>query len=630
MKKMKNKNENEKNISLDSLKFPQDLKKLSIAQCESLCKEIREKLVKTVSNNGGHLASNLGVVELTMAIHRVFDSPNDKIVWDVGHQSYTHKILTGRLDRFDTIRTENGISGFTKPDESEHDAFISGHSSVSVSAAYGMAQAMKMNGSNNYAVAVTGDGALTGGEIYEGLNNAGKSDANLIIIVNHNDMSISKNVGALAKYLISIRNTRKYLKTKQTVEKILTKIPLIGMPIAKLLKGSKDSVKNKVYKNSKNTTIFEDLGFIYLGPVDGHNISEVEEVLYTAKGYKKPVIVHVNTIKGKGYEPAEKHPSEFHGISKFDILTGNPEVSSSDCYSTCFGRELVRLADKDKNICAITAAMTYGTGLQYFASEHKDRFFDVGIAEQHAVTFSAGLASMGRIPVFAVYSSFLQRAVDQLIHDVSIGNNHIVLGIDRAGVVGEDGETHHGVFDVGILNAIPNTTVFSPSCYEELKICMKSAIYNCNGLACVRYPRGKDNTVFDKSFVNENFSFSKRKDSDILIVTYGRIFDEVYKAIDLLECEGINCDALKLTKIIPLDEKIFENAVKYKKIVFYEEGFLTGGIAEHFGNMLFKNNYSGEYYTKGITEYVKQASVGNIMKKLGFDAESIFRFIKTI
>lgn len=620
----------EKKLCLEDLSLPKDLKKLDITQCENLCQEIRDTLVKTVSKNGGHLASNLGVVELTMAIHRVFDSPKDKIVWDVGHQSYTHKILTGRFDKFDTIRQEDGISGFTKPDESKHDAFISGHSSVSVSAAYGMAQAMKMNGSQNYAVAVVGDGALTGGEIYEGLNNAGKSKTNLIIIVNHNGMSISSNVGALARYLINVRNTRKYVETKQAIEKTLDRIPVVGRPVAKILKGSKDSVKSSVYRKNYNTTIFEDLGFNYLGPVDGHNLAQLEEALYAAKSYKRPIVVHVNTVKGKGYEPAEKNPAEFHGISKFDIMTGNPEVSSVDSYSTCFGRELVRLADENKKICAITAAMTYGTGLQYFATEHKERFFDVGIAEQHAVTFSAGLASMGKVPVFAVYSSFLQRAVDQLIHDVSIGKNHIVLGIDRAGVVGEDGETHHGLFDVPILMSVPNTVVYSPACYDELKMCMKTAIYDCKGLACVRYPRGKDTTVFDKTNLNTSYTFTENKNAEILLVTYGRIYDDLYKASNLLNAKGIDCDMLKLTQIIPLDEKIAEKALKYKKVVFFEEGFLTGGLSEHFGNMLYKNGFSGKYYVKGITEYVKQASIASIMKKYGLDSNSMLKFVEQI
>ncbi|MDE5916703.1 MAG: 1-deoxy-D-xylulose-5-phosphate synthase, partial [Oscillospiraceae bacterium] len=483
-------NDNNNFVMLECLDLPKDLKRLDYNQCEQLCSEIRKILIDTVSKNGGHLASNLGAVELTMAIHRVFASPDDKIVWDVGHQAYTHKILTGRLEKFSTLRKENGISGFTKPSESEHDSFISGHSSTSISVAYGMAQAMKMNGSRNYAVAVIGDGALTGGMAYEGMNNAGKSDTNLIIILNHNDMSISKNVGSLAKYLMGIRSTQKYVKTKRAVERVLNNTPVLGKPVAKVLKTSKDTFKNTVYRNAKDTTIFEDLGLIYLGPVDGHNLEELEEALKTAKSYRRPVIVHVNTVKGKGYAPAESNPGEFHGISRFDIMTGNPEVSSDDCYSTVFGRELLKIAKKDNRVCAVTAAMKYGTGLQYFSGEIKNRFFDVGIAEQHAMTFSAGLAAMGKIPVFAVYSSFLQRAVDQMIHDVSIGSYHVVVGIDRAGIVGEDGETHQGVFDIPLITAIPGSTVYSPSCYEELKMCLDEGIYRCDKLVCIRYPRG--------------------------------------------------------------------------------------------------------------------------------------------
>lgn len=620
----------ENKVDLDALNLPEDLKKLSIKQCESLCQEIRDILIKTVSKNGGHLASNLGVVELTMAIHRVFNSPEDKIVWDVGHQSYTHKLLTGRLNEFDTIRKENGISGFTKPEESEHDAFISGHSSVSISAAYGIAQAMKMDGKNNYAVAVTGDGAFTGGEIYEGLNNAGKSNANLIIIVNHNDMSISKNVGALAKYLMSMRNTRKYVNTKRAVEKVLINTPIVGQPVAKVLKNSKDTVKTTIYRKNNGNTIFEDLGFIYLGPVDGHNISEIEEALYTAKSYQKPVIVHVNTIKGKGYEPAEKNPGEFHGISKFDIMTGNPETSSSDSYSSCFGRELVKLAAEDKNICAVTAAMTFGTGLQYFASEYKDRFFDVGIAEQHAVTFSAALASMGKMPVFAVYSSFLQRAVDQLIHDVVIGKNHIVLGIDRAGIVGEDGETHQGIFDVSILTAIPGVTIFSPSCYEELKMCLKTAIYDCKGLACVRYPRGKDSSSFDKSELNDSYTFIENENAEILLISYGRIYDNLFSAYENLKQSGIKCDILKLTKIMPIEKIIFEKAQKYKKIIFFEESIIMGSVSEHFGSRLNEYGFKGSYFVKGINNFQKQASVESILTRIGLDSDSMAKYIKQI
>ena len=615
----------EKKITLSDIKLPSDLKYLSYEQCGDLCREIRDILVKTVSKNGGHLASNLGSVELTMALHRVFDSPNDKIVWDVGHQSYTHKLLTGRMERFDTIRTENGISGFPKPEESEHDAFIGGHSSTSISAAFGMAQAMKLDGRDNFAVAVTGDGALTGGEIYEGLNNAGKSGVNLIVILNHNNMSISKNVGALAKYLTSIRTTRKYVETKRAVEKALTMTPIVGKPVAAVLRKSKDTVKSSIYKN---TTIFEDLGFVYLGPVNGHNISEMEEAFETAKSYHRPVVIHVNTVKGKGYMPAEKNPGGYHGISKFDIATGNPEISAADSFSDAFGRELARLGKEDERICAITAAMKYGTGLQYFAADNPDRFFDVGIAEPHAVTFSCGLASSGKIPVFAVYSSFLQRAVDQLIHDVSIGKNHVVIGIDRAGAVGEDGETHQGMFDVSLINPIPGAVIYSPSCYEELRMCLQTAIYDHRGLVCVRYPRGRDESEYDKTALNTEYTFSGNADADTLIVTYGRIYNELLKSAEKLSENGIDVCTLKLTKILPIEQEIIDTAKKYKRIFFFEEGMVKGGCGEQLQMLLYKNGFKGSFYLKGAEGFIKQAPVKRILEKLGLDSDGMTSFVK--
>ncbi|HOV41694.1 MAG TPA: 1-deoxy-D-xylulose-5-phosphate synthase N-terminal domain-containing protein, partial [Oscillospiraceae bacterium] len=358
----------EKDVSIYDLKLPEELKLLSFSQCENLCTQIRNILIETVSKTGGHLASNLGTVELAVAIHRVFDSPRDKIIWDVGHQAYAHKILTGRLERFATLRQENGISGFPRPDESEHDAFISGHSSNSISAAFGIARGMKLQGKNNHTIAVIGDGAFTGGMAYEGLNNAGKSDDNIIIILNHNDMSISKNVGALAKYLSEIRAKPGYLDTKYAIENILDKTPLIGKPLKKAIKTSKSVLKGMLY----HSTMFEDFGFVYLGPVDGHNIAEIEKTLITAKRLKRPVFVHVNTVKGKGFEPAEKNPGAFHGISKNDMTDGNPEIISDDSFSAVFGHELNRLAGQDGRICAITAAMKYATGLNYFYAEHKD------------------------------------------------------------------------------------------------------------------------------------------------------------------------------------------------------------------------------------------------------------------
>ncbi len=609
------------------MNLPEDLKKLSLSECDEICEEIREILINTVSKTGGHLASNLGTVELTLALHRVFNSPDDKIVWDVGHQAYTHKILTGRLEKFHTLRQENGISGFPKPSESVHDSFVSGHSSTSISLACGMAEAMKIEGKNdNYAVAVIGDGAFTGGMAYEGLNNGGQSHTNLIVILNHNDMSISRNVGAFAKYLRGKRNKKKYVKIKIAVGETIEKIPLAGKPVMKFLRTVKNMLKGVIVRDS---TMFENLGFIYLGPVDGHSISDIEEVLQIAKSYKKPVFVHINTKKGKGYVPAEKNPGEYHGVPPFEISTGNPEVSSDNSYSSVFGKELLELAKADKRICAVTAAMKYGTGLQYFCFELHERFFDVGIAEQHAVTFSAGLASMGKIPVFAVYSTFLQRAYDQLMHDAAIGGVHIVLGIDRAGVVGEDGETHQGVFDVPMLTTIPNTVIYSPSCYEEVKVCLKKALYENTGIACVRYPRGSDNSSFDKVDFDSDYRFSYESDAeDILLITYGRIYDDVYRVCRRFNAKGINCTALKMNKIFPIESEFIERINKYKHIFFFEESERIGGIAEHIAYRLLAGGYKGEYYSVCADGFIKAASVKSCLYKIGLDENSMFEVVQ--
>ena len=492
-------------IRLSNLRLPEDLKKLNIYECEQLCHEIRRTILKTVMKSGGHLSSNLGTVELTVALHRVFHSPYDKFVWDVGHQAYTHKIITGRYDSFETLRKEGGISGFIRPSESKHDSFISGHSSTSISAALGMAEAMKLNGDyNHHAIAIIGDGAFTGGMAYEGLNNAGKSKNNIIVILNHNDMSISKNVGALSKYLTSIRGSQGYLDTKKVVENILNNTPVVGEPIKKVILSSKSALKNILY----HSTMFEDLGFVYLGPVDGHNLLELDETLRIAKRLKKPVLIHVNTIKGKGFKLSENNPGAFHAVPSCGYSLSNPDNFSDNTFSENFGKELVNIAASDERICAVTAAMKYGTGLQYFAAEFPDRFYDVGIAEQHAVTFAGGLAKCGKIPVVAVYSSFLQRAYDQIVHDIAIEKEHIVLAVDRAGIVGEDGETHQGLFDVQMLSGIPAITIYSPSNFNEQLLCMRKAIFETQGPVVVRYPRGKEFTgahVFDSA--NDNFSY---------------------------------------------------------------------------------------------------------------------------
>ena len=607
-------------VSLSELELPSDLKKLSLQQCKYLCADIRNLLISTVSKTGGHLASNLGVVELTMAIHRNFDSPEDKIVWDVGHQAYVHKILTGRADRLGSLRQENGISGFPKPEESVHDSFIAGHSSTSVSAACGIAEAMKLQGRDNYTVAVIGDGAMTGGMFYEAMNNCCcKQDSNLIVILNDNNMSISKSVGSLGQYLTTLRNTEKYLDTKRWVEKNLNQIPVVGKTVTKGMKVAKDSIKSTILEH----TMFEDMGFIYLGPVNGHSLTELDQVMHMAKSYHKPVFIHVKTTKGKGYLSAEKNPGEYHGISRFDIETGNPEVAASDSYSTAFGKELVALGEQDDRICAITAAMKYGTGLQYFCKRFPERFYDVGIAEQHAVTFAGGLASMGQIPVFAVYSTFLQRAYDQLVHDVAIGKLHVVLGVDRAGIVGEDGETHQGLFDVAMLTSIPNTVIYSPSCYEELRLCMKKAIYANKGLVAVRYPRGAEDVSFNRDYVSTEHIFMRGDNCDTLIITYGRLYNEAYKAQSLLSERGIGCDILKLTKIFPVPHDVIGEIKQYRRIVFFEEAERMGGISAIFGDLLMEQRYSGDYSRVTAEGFIKQASVKSALAKLGLTAEKM-------
>ena len=605
-------------IRLGDLDLPNDLKKMDYSECRKLCKELRRCITKNVLKNGGHLASNLGTVELTVALHRVFDSPKDKLVWDVGHQAYAHKILTGRYDKFSTLRKKGGISGFIRPNESEHDAFVSGHSSNSISAALGMAEAMRIDGDTKHrAVAIIGDGAFTGGLAYEGLNNAGKSAANLIVILNHNDMSISKNVGALAKYLTSIRGDQRYLDIKKTVEHTLDKTPVVGEPIKNILLSSKSALKNMLY----HSTMFEDLGFVYLGPIDGHNIEEIEETLKMARRMEKPVFIHVNTVKGKGFRPAEENPGAFHSIPSSGYSKKNPDNSNHDSFSENFGRTICEFAEADDRICAVTAAMKYGTGLQYFAGSFPKRFFDVGIAEEHAVTFCAGLAKCGKIPVFAVYSSFLQRAYDEIIHDVAIDNTHIVLAVDRAGFIGEDGETHQGLFDIPMLTGIPNAVIFSPSNYSEQKLCFKTALYDCGGFAAVRYPKGNecfgltDNRYDTDTFCHISF------DSDCLVVTFGRLFERVLE-INRSGDAG-NFDILKFVRIYPLDNEAALICMNYKRIIFYEESSKENGIAEHLLVKLFEMGFKGSYEIVAASGFIPNESTEQTMERFKMDKISM-------
>lgn len=605
---------------LEHINSPADIVSFTDEQLTELCSEIREKLITVVSKNGGHLAPNLGTVELTVVLEKVFNSKNDSIVWDVGHQCYTHKLLTGRADRFHTIRTENGISGFPKREESPYDAFNAGHSSTSISAAYGIARAKNILGIDGSTIAVIGDGALTGGMAYEGLNNAGRFNKNFIVVLNDNKMSISKNVGSIARYLRSFRIKKGYIRTKTKVERTLSRIPVLGTGTTKILR----KIKSRIRHSLVQTTIFEDMGFSYYGPVDGHDIKNLTSVFESAKSINGPVLVHVITKKGKGYAMAESKPNIYHGISAFDIETGEPKSGSID-YSSVFGNKLIEMARENKNICAITAAMESGTGLSKFATEFKSRFFDTGIAEEHAVTFAGGLATQGVLPFFAVYSTFLQRGVDQIIHDIAMQNLHMVFAIDRAGLVGEDGETHQGVFDVALLNPVPNIVIYSPTYFEELEMDMEISVTENNAPVAIRYPRGTEPYKPDDFECTKNdFSFYGEPKSDILLVTYGKIFGNVCKAYELLKEKGLNVFILKLNKIKPIPEEAIDASLKYKEIFFFEEGMAIGGIGEHFYNEISNRGFNGKFNLTAIDDiYVKHAKVESLLKKLNLDAEGM-------
>lgn len=609
---------------LQYIKKPSDISKLNQEQLSELCEEIREKLITVVSKNGGHLASNLGTVELTVALEKVFCSENDSIVWDVGHQCYTHKLLTGRADKFSTIRTEGGLSGFPKREESIYDAFNAGHSSTSISAGYGIARAKSILGKDGYTVAVIGDGALTGGMAYEGLNNAGRFNKNFIVVLNDNKMSISKNVGSIAKYLKRVRVKPRYLKAKDRAKSSMIKIPAIGKPLFRFTRKVKQKIRHSLYQ----TVLFEDMGFHYYGPIDGHNIAEMTEVFENVKEIKGPVLVHIVTKKGKGYAIAENKPKEFHGVSPFDIETGEPLSGKTD-YSYIFGDKLVELAKKDQRICAITSAMTSGTGLSRFSTEFKSRFFDTGIAEEHAVTFAGGLASQGALPFFAVYSTFLQRGVDQIIHDIAMQKLHIVLCIDRAGIVGDDGETHQGVFDVSLLNPIPNLSIYSPTYFRELEMCLETASYKEMGTVAVRYPRGTEPYRPDDFICTDDpFVFYGDENADILIVTYGKIFSNSCVAREKLVKDNISICILKLNKIKPISKKALYSSLQYKEIFFFEEGMAIGGIGEHFFNEISSMGFTGKFKLTAIDDvYVKHAKVESIWRKLKLDSDGMTEVI---
>lgn len=599
---------------LNNISSPEDVKKLNNSELQILCSEIRECIIDTVSKNGGHLASNLGAVELTVALHRTFNSPEDAIIFDVGHQCYTHKLLTGRFKNFSTLRTEGGISGFMKPKESEHDPFITGHSSNSISAAYGIYKAKRLLGESGTAVAVIGDGALTGGMAYEALNNAGNGRSNFIVVLNDNKMSISRNVGALSRSLTKMRNKPKYHNFKFALSNFLLKIPL-GRYLNSFIFSVKESLKGVIYKNN----VFSSLGFNYLGPVDGHNLESLEALFKIAQSYNRPSLVHVITTKGKGYSYAETSPKNYHGVSPFDIDEG-AVTNGKMTYSDIAGKTLCELAESDDKICAVTAAMTSGTGLSEFSKKYKNRFFDVGIAEQHAVTFCAGLKKGGMKPYFAVYSSFLQRAYDQIIHDCAIENLPVCFLVDRAGIVGEDGETHQGVFDISFLTSIPKIRIFSPCYYDELEYYIKNTATS-DVITAIRYPRGCEPSK--KASINYADEFSVViGDSNKVIVTYGRLFAEALKAKE----NNPEINIIKLNKVYPFSDALIEQLKAFDNIHFFEETLKNGGIGEHLSAGLYDSGYNGKFTIHAVdNKFVPAASVASSLKVNGLDADSMLR-----
>ena len=601
---------------LEKLHTSFDLHKLDNSQLEVLATEIRQFLVENVSKTGGHLAANLGVVELTLALHRVFDINSDKIIWDVGHQSYTHKILTGRGKSFDRLRQFNGLSGFPKTQENQADIFNTGHSSTSISAAAGFATVTKLKGENSTAVAVIGDGALSGGMAFEALNHAGTMDIPLVVILNDNGMSISRNVGGISQRLERIRSTGKYIDLKTNVKSTIDRIPIIGQPLKKGVQNAKKSIRRLVVEN----IIFEEFGFTYLGPIDGHDINSLEIILKQAKALREPVLVHVHTKKGKGYIPAEKKPEAFHGISG-SVSKKKSENSKGESWSECFGKTLCALAEKNKKITAITAAMPEGTGLLEFKKRFPERFFDVGIAEQHAVTFAAGLAKAGYTPCFAVYSTFLQRGYDQLLHDVALQNLHAVFCLDRSGPVGRDGETHQGVFDISYLSHLPGFTILSPSDKADFERMLDYAINICDGPVAIRYPRGKiPQDTWGKSRRTSISPCLRKSGEDVLIISTGAVLKDAMEAAEILEENGVSVGVLDIGAIKPLDRDALMDFCKNKrKIATLEDNVITGGLGQQISCITGRAVKIFAYPDEPIV----QGSVEEIKIKYGLSPEQI-------
>ena len=609
------------------MKLPEDLKNLKIAELEELAAEIRNYMIRTVADTGGHLAPNLGVVELALALHSTFQSPRDRIIWDVGHQSYPHKLLTGRWDRFPTLRRYRGLSGFPKPAESEHDPFGTGHSSTSISAALGLALARDFYGGNYKVIAVIGDGAFTGGMAYEALNHAGHVKTDLIVILNDNKMSISSNVGAMSDYLGRIRSDPKYSRLKAEFEQMLNRVPLVGKKMVESAERLRGGLKYLITPGM----IFEELGLTYFGPVDGHNIAALKRTLRQAARMKGPVLVHVLTEKGKGYHYAEAAPERFHGIGPFDLDNGLPRSKKKSLtYTEVFGNTMLKLAAENPKIVALTAAMAGGTGLSRFAELYPQRFYDVGIAEQHAAGLAAALAAGGLKPVFAVYSTFLQRAYDQMIHDVCLQKLPVVFAIDRAGIVGEDGETHQGIFDLSYLRSIPGMAVMAPRNEDELQHMLYTALHGAPGPSALRYPRDKGEGVALKEphLLPWGQGELLREGKDLLVAAAGTVANAALAAAErLFNEEGIDAAVINARFVKPLDEKlILEWAARCGRVLTVEENTLVGGFGSAVLELLSKRGLVLPVRRLGIDDrFVEQGPRSLVLSLYGLDAEGIFR-----
>lgn len=603
-----------------------DLSEYSDQEAQVLCQSLRKRILDIVSRNGGHLSSNLGAVELTVAIHRVFHTGRDRLVFDVGHQCYAHKLLTGRGAAMETLRTLDGIAGFPKPGESVHDAFVAGHASNSVSVAVGMARARSLRGEDYSVLALIGDGALSGGLSYEGLSDAGGSGEPLIVILNDNGMSITKSVGGVADYLAHQRLKPQYLRFKHGYQRVM-QATAVGRGLYRLNHRVKTAIKESLLPCS----LFENMGFTYLGPVDGHDVKGLTRLLRYAKELKTPVLLHVRTVKGKGYPPAEQNPDRFHGVGPFLLESGAPLKAGGETFSTRLGRELCSMAERDPKLCAVTAAMCSGTGLSQFAQQFPERFFDVGIAEEHAVTMCAGMAKQGITPVFAVYSTFLQRSYDMLIHDAALQGLHVVLAVDRAGLVGEDGETHHGIYDPAYLRTVPGMKIFCPASFSELQTMLFQAVYETEGPAALRYPRGGEGAYRDDH--GKTAATVLAPGRDLTIVTYGTLINEALEARELLSAQGISAEIVKLNVIVPLEpDVVFASLRKTGRLLMAEECAADGCIGEVIAAEILNSKITLQSFklcNLGHT-FVQHGPVGELKKRCGIDGESLARAAREV